>query len=179
MRGKRSRAVYGEIDSAIRELGIRTMQTQSKTDLIAIASNHLTATMQTFYLIIFMLVVISGFGLTAMMNMQTSERTKEIGIMKAMGAARKQIARIVTSESILIALTSWCVALVLGIPLGVWSVSAFGNKILDTPLTFSVLPLLAAYGIWLLLTLFVGHRASRSSAKHAANMSIRETLAFE
>jgi hypothetical protein len=68
---------------------------------------------------------------------------------------------------------------VLGIPLGVFSVAAFGNNILNTPLTFSVPPLLAAYGLWLLLTLFVGYRASRSSAKHAALMSIKETLAFE
>lgn len=179
MSGSRRRTGYGEIDAAIRELGIRAMQTQSKTDLVGIASNHLTATMQTFWLIISTLVVISGFGLTAAMNMQTSERTREIGIMKAMGAAKKQIAGIVTSESILIALASWCVAVMLGIPLGVFSVYAFGDIILETPLTFNVLPLLAAYGIWLALTLFVGYQASRSCAKRAAEMSIRETLAFE
>jgi putative ABC transport system permease protein len=175
----RSRAIYEETDAAIREVGIRAMQTQSKTELVEVASNHLTATMQTFWLIILMLIVISGFGLTATMNMQTSERTREIGIMKAMGAAKKQIAGIVTSESVLIALTSWCMAVLLGIPLGVFSVYAFGDQILDTPLTFSVLPLLAAYGIWLALTLFVGYRASRSCAKRAADMSIRDTLAFE
>ena len=71
--------------------------------------------MQTFMLIIAMLVVVSGFGLAATMNTQTSERIKEIGIMKEMGAVKKQIRKIVTAESIFIALMSWGVAVLLGI----------------------------------------------------------------
>jgi len=126
-----------------------------------------------------MLVIVSGFGLAATMNVQTSERTKEIGIMKAMGAAKKQISKIVTSESILIALISWVVSVLLGIPLGILGVYVFGNIILETPLQFNVLSLMASYVIWLVLTFAVGYCTSRSCAKHAANMSIRDSLVFE
>ena len=175
----RRKTVYKALEAALKEQGVLILQSQSKTDLNAIASGHYAVTLQTFLFIICMLVIVSGFGLAATMNVQTSERTKEIGIMKAMGAAKKQIRKIVTSESILIALISWGVSVLLGIPLGILGVYVFGNIILETPLQFSVLSLMAAYVIWLVLTFAVGHYASRSCAKRAANMSVKDSLAFE
>lgn len=111
-----------------------------------------------------MLIIVAGFGFAAAMNVQTSERTKEIGIMKSMGATSKQIIRIITAESILIALTGWCCAVMLGTPLGFPGVYVFGNFILKTPLQFSFSALFAAYMIWFLLTIAVGYSASRSCA---------------
>lgn len=175
----RSKAVYRAAEAALKEQGVLILQSQSKTDLNAIASGHYAVTLQTFLFIICMLVLVSGFGLAAAMNVQTSERTKEIGIMKAMGTSKKQIAKIVTSESILIALISWLVSVLLGIPLSTLGVYIFGSIILETPLQFSVLSLIVAYVVWLALTFAVGHYASRSCTEKAANMSIRDSLAFE
>jgi len=175
----RRKTVYKAVEAELKEQGVLILQSQSKTDLNAIASGHYAVTLQTFLFIICMLVIVSGFGLAATMNVQTSERTKEIGIMKAMGATKKQISKIVTSESILIALISWGVSVLLGIPLGILSVYVFGNIILETPLQFNVLSLMTSYVIWLVLTFAVGYYASRSCAKRAANMSVKESLAFE
>lgn len=175
----RRKTVYKATEAALKEQGVLILQSQSKADLNSIASGHYAVTLQTFLFIICMLVTVSGFGLAATMNVQTSERTKEIGIMKAMGAAKKQIAKIVTSESILIALISWIVSVLLGIPLGILGVYVFGNIILETPLQFSVVSLFASYVIWLVLTIAVGYFASRACAKRAANMSVKDSLVFE
>jgi len=51
-----------------------------------------------------------------------------------------------------------------------------GNSRMITPLQFSFPALLASYILWLLLIIAVGYLASRSCAKHAANLSIRRSL---
>jgi putative ABC transport system permease protein len=178
-RENRRNAVYKAVEAALGEQGVLVLQTQSKTDLNAIVTEHYAVTMQTFFLITVMLVIVSGFGLAAAMNTQTSERTKEIGIMKAMGAVKKQITKIITAESIFIGLISWDVAVLLGIPAGLFSVYYFGNMILDTPLRFNIVSLLVSYAVWFLLTLAIGYFASRACAKRAAGMSVRDSLAFE
>lgn len=175
----RKKAVYQQMEAALKAQGVLILQSQSKADLNAVATGHYAVTLQTFLFVICMLVVVAGFGLAATMNLQTAERTKEIGIMKAMGAAKHQIAKTVTAESILISLISWMVSLPLGIPLSILGVFIFGDIILNTPLQFNVFALFAAYVIWLLLTFVIGYRASRACAKHAAQMRLRDSLSFE
>lgn len=172
----RRKTVYKATEADLKAQGVLMLQIQSKKDLSAIASGHYAVTLQTFLFIIVMLVIVSGFGLAATMNVQTSERTKEIGIMKAMGADKKQITKIVTFEGQMIALISWGVSVILGIPLGIVSVMIFGNKILEIPLQFNVPSLLISYLIWLALTLVIGYYASRGCAKSASQMSIRDSL---
>lgn len=175
----RRKAVYRATEVALKEQGVLILQCQSKADLNAIASGHFAVTVQTFLFIICMLVIVSGFGLAATMNVQTTERIKEIGIMKAIGATKKQITKIITSESILISFISWVISVLFGIPLSMLSVYIFGNIILETPLQFSVLSMVISYVIWLVLTFAVGYFASRSCAKRAANMSIKNSLTLE
>lgn len=174
----RRRLVYKTTEAALKEQGVLILQSQSKTDLNAVAAGHYAVTLQTFLFVTCMLIIVAGFGLAAAMNVQTSERTKEIGIMKSMGATSKQIMRIITSESILIALTGWCGAVMLGTPLGLAGVYVFGHIILKTPLQFSFSALFTAYMIWFLLTIAVGYSASRSCAKRAARISIKRSLEY-
>lgn len=178
MSGRRKQ-IFKKTEAVLKEQGVLILHSQTKPDLNAIAAGHYAVTLQTFLFVICMLILVSALGLAATMNLQTSERTKEIGIMKAMGASKKQITRIITSESILIAMISWCGSVLLGLPLGVSGVYVFGNIILETPLKFSVAALLAADLIWLMLTFAVGYYASRSCAKRAANLSIRDSLKVE
>jgi len=175
----RARQIFSAVNGALDEQGILILQAMSRADINAIVREHYNITMQTFMFIIFMMVVVSGFGLAATMNTQTSERTKEIGIMKAMGASRKQIMKIITAESIFIALISWGVAALLGVPFGGFSVSIFGDMVLETPLVFNVIPLLISYAAWLFFTLVIGYFASKSCAKRAGKMSVKNSLAFE
>ena len=136
-------------------------------------------TLQTLALIIFMFVIVSGFGLAATMNAQVAERVKELGIMKAMGASKKQMIRIITSESIFVSLVSWTVAALAGIPAVLFSLRLFGNMIIEAPLQLNILLLLASYAVWLFFTLTIGYLASRSCAKRAVKMSVKSSLAFE
>lgn len=178
IKGKR-KTIYKNTEQVLKESGLIILQSQSKTDLKNIISGHYNITLQTFLFIAVMLVIVSGFGLAATMNVQTSERRKEIGIMKSMGATKKQIIKIITSESIFIGLLSWLASIFLGIPLSIISVYIFGRVIIDTPLTLALSTFVIAYIIWFTLILLVGYRASSSCAKRAAHKSIRNSLSIE
>ena len=174
-----TRAVRNAINAELDAHGVLISQTQTRDNLQATVRVDYDITLQTLALIIFMFIVVSGFGLTATMNAQVPERIKELGIMKAMGASKKQMIRIITSESLFVSSISWGVAVLVGVPAVLFSLRLFGNMIIEAPLQFSFALLLVIYSIWLLFTLSIGYLASRSCAKRVAKMSVKESLLFE
>jgi len=174
-----SRAVRSAINAELDAQGIIISQTQTRDDFQATVRVDYDITLQVLSLIIVMFVIVSGFGLAATMNAQVAERVKELGIMKAMGASKKQMIRIITSESIFVSLVSWGVSVLIGIPSILFSLRFFGNMILEVPLGLNIVLLFASYAIWLFFTLAIGYFASRSCAKRAAKMSVKSSLAFE
>jgi len=174
-----ARAVRSAINAELDAQGILISQTQTRDDFQATVRVDYDITLQVLSLIIGMFVIVSGFGLAATMNAQVAERVKELGIMKAMGASKKQMIRIITSESVFISFISWGVAVLVGIPVALFSLRFFGNMILEVPLGLNIVLLLASYAIWLIFTLAIGYFASRSCAKRAAKMSVKHSLTFE
>lgn len=174
-----SRAVHNAINAELDQHGILIAQTQTRDNLQATVRVDYDITLQTLALIIFMFIVVAGFGLAATMNAQVAERAKELGIMKAMGASKKQLIKIITSESIFISLISWVVAVFAGIPFVLFGLHLFGNMILEASLQFNIVLLLISYVAWFLFTFVIGYFASRSCAKRAAKISVRTSLNFE
>ena len=64
-----------------------------------------------------LLAAIGGLGLASMMTVNVLERTREIGIMKAIGASQAVVLRIVLGEAVTFAVLSWLVAIVVAGPL--------------------------------------------------------------
>ena len=84
-----------------------------------------------------LLAAIGGLGLASMMTINVLERTREIGIMKAVGAAPATIVRIVVGEGLVIAALSWVAAMVLALPL-IAAIGLSGTVMFGTPLPFVV-----------------------------------------
>lgn len=80
--------------------------------IVSLASNVLAA-------IAGISLLVSALMIIATMYMSVAERTKEIGILRALGESKKDIRRLFTSESVLIGLISAGVALILVYVLGV------------------------------------------------------------
>ena len=174
-----ARTVHNAINTQLDAHGILISQTQTRDNLQATVRVDYDITLQTLTLVIFMFIIVSGFGLTATMNAQVAERVKELGIMKAMGASKKQMIRMITSESIFISLVSWGVTLLVGIPAMLFSLHLFGNMILEEPLQFDFTSFLTVYGIWFLFILAIGYLSSRSCAKRVAKKGVKDSLLFE
>ncbi|HXV97134.1 MAG TPA: ABC transporter permease, partial [Anaerolineae bacterium] len=64
-----------------------------------------------------LLAVVGGLGLMGTMSVNVLERTREMGVMRAIGADNKAILQIVVVEGILIGVLSWFVAIVIALPI--------------------------------------------------------------
>src|SRR5262249_40846980 len=103
------------------------------------------------------------------------ERTREIGLLRAIGATKKHVRRIVLAEALLLAAIGTAFGLVAGLYLGY--VMIMGLSVGGYPVTyvFPIAGLLAAIAVGLLL----GVVAAVVPARHAAGMNIVRALRYE
>jgi putative ABC transport system permease protein len=122
-----------------------------------------------------LLALIGGLGLASMASVSVLERTREIGVMKAIGALPRTIIGMVVGEGAVVAGLSWLIALVLALPL-IAGIGSFGAVMFGTPLPFRVSADGAA--LWLALILTIGVAASALPAWRAGRLVVREALAY-
>ncbi|MBG0786369.1 MAG: ABC transporter permease, partial [Anaerolineaceae bacterium] len=106
-----------QVDTFFREKGFHVTSTSSSTSTVGNATLGLD-TLTIFLLIMAGLIAMVGsIGLTGTMSMNVMERTREIGVMRAIGATDAQVMRQVIIEGTLIGLMSWVIAVILAFPL--------------------------------------------------------------
>jgi len=105
------------------------------------------------------------------------ERTREIGLMRAIGASNGDIQSIVIIEGMVIGLLSWVVAILLAVPITSVLTTGVGLAILTAPMP----AVYDANGIiaWLIFTLVLATIASALPARRASRLTVRDTLAYE
>ncbi len=134
-------------------------------------------------LIVFLLLMalltafVGSIGLTGTMGMNVMERTREIGVMRAIGAIDREIIKSVVIEGSFIGLITWVLAVFLSFP-----ISSLLLKIVSEAMLGSTLPLTFTFQgflIWLVSVLGLSVLASVLPARNAASLTIREVLAYE
>ncbi|MGA4802681.1 ABC transporter permease [Streptomyces lavendulocolor] len=101
-------------------------------------------------------------------TMLVAQRTKELALMRAVGASRKQITRSVLVEAGVVGLIASVVGFALGIGLAAGlrsGMAAFGMKVPEGSLVIGTTPLLAALGVGVLITMFAAWLPGRRAAK--------------
>jgi putative ABC transport system permease protein len=132
----------------------------------------------TFLLIMALLTAsVGSMGLTGTMSMNVLERTREIGIMRSIGAKDSVIMRTVIAEGMVIGLISFVLAVLISIPFTYGLATIVSVAIFETPI--KVVFTLTGYGIWIALVLVLSTLASIIPARNAARLTIREVLAYE
>ncbi len=166
-----------KLEKHFNDAGYRVSDVRSGKSIQSYTSQGLN-TLTTFLMIMAILMALVGsIGLTGTMGLNVMDRTREIGIMRAIGAANGTLMRMVIVEGILIGVISWFLACFAAIPISsvmsdVISTAIFGNPI---QLTFSVPGVL----IWLVLVILLSAFASILPARNAARLTIREVLSYE
>lgn len=124
-----------------------------------------------------MLALVGGLGLTGTMGMNVLERTREVGVLRAIGASNKSVWQVVLVEGVVIALASWGLSAVLS-----WPVSRLLSETIvfvtfDTRFDFQYsFPGLL---IWLAVVAAIGCLASLAPARDAVRLTVREVLDYE
>ncbi len=166
-----------QIDTFFRAQGLQVSSANSSANLVGNATLGLD-TLTIFLLIMSGLVALVGsIGLAGTMSMNVMERTREIGVMRAIGATDAQVMNQVLIEGTLIGFLSWIFAAIVAFPLSTFmsyiiNVSIFG---VTGEYTFTATGFLIWFGIVGVLSMV----ASIMPARNAARLTIREVLAYE
>jgi putative ABC transport system permease protein len=124
-----------------------------------------------------LLAIVGGLGLAGMVSINVLERTREIGVLRAIGASNRDVARVFVFESIAVGLLSWTCAVICSIPLGRELGNAICIPLLGTPMTFIFAP--TGMWLWLLAVVALSGLASALPARKATRLTVREVLAYE
>ena len=132
----------------------------------------------TFLLIMaVLLAVVGALGLMGAMGINVLERTREIGIMRAIGASSLDIAKVFVVEALCIGIVSWLAGVILALPVAALLSYQVGVLFLQSPLAFTFS--FWGVGIWLALSTFLSVLASLMPARNAARLSVRDVLSYE
>jgi putative ABC transport system permease protein len=142
-----------------------------------VTEDHLLMVVQFLGAMGWVMILVGGMGLASTMSLAVLERTREIGVMRAIGARHPAILRMIQVEGLVIALLSWLIALPLSVPMSVALGEAFGRVMLRVPLT--VLPEGAGVLWWLALVVVVSLVACAWPAIRATRVTIARALAYE
>jgi len=124
-----------------------------------------------------LLAIVGGLGLMGTMSINVLERTREIGVLRAIGAPNIGIAWIFILEGIGIGGLSWVFSALLAAPISKGLSSATGTALIGQPLTFTYS--VAGLWAWLLLIITLSALASYLPARSASRLTVREALAYE
>jgi putative ABC transport system permease protein len=147
------------------------------TDRLAEAIDGHSLILIIMLLVVALIMAVVGLlGLASAISTSVIERTREFGIMRAIGARSSVVRRNVISESLLIGLLSWVVAIGLSLPLALAVGQLVGQLAFGLPLPLLLSPL--AVVVWLGLISLGALLASLYPANQAARLTVRETLAY-
>jgi len=125
------------------------------------------------YAMLGLAIIIAVLGIIATLFLAIFERTREIGLLRAVGLSRKQTGAMVRWESIMTALIGSLVGIVIGVVLAVLIVKRLGD---DIPVLDIPIPTLL---IVLVIAALVGVVASILPARRAARMNILKAIQTE
>jgi putative ABC transport system permease protein len=169
-------AVADTVNKTLTGAGIKVGSAASISRSDAAGEAHMGPLVTIILAIAIAMGVIGGIGLASTMSANILDRTREFGVMHAIGARPKTVRRIVVAEGVFLALTSCLVAILPTLGLTVVLGARLGNLFLYAPLPFRVSIL--AVGVWVALVILGAALATDAAATRASRITVREALAY-
>jgi len=165
------------LEEHFRTLGMEVASRQTSTEERTQIQAQFDILIYFLLIMAVILAVIGAIGLAGTMSLNVLERTREIGVMRAVGASDGSVFKIVVIEGLLIGLISWFSGAILAYPLGRVLSNAIGTITLRINLdyVYSVGGLV----LWLAIACVLAVFASLLPARNATRISVRDVLAYE
>ncbi len=165
------------IDRHFRSLGYHVSSVEAGGALARTVSDVLRILIIVLFVNASLTALVGSIGLAGTLGMNVLERTREIGVMRAIGAHDGIVMRLVLGEGLLIGLISFVFAVLISFPIAnvlsdTINLAIFGTR---TPATFTA----EGVVVWFIVVVLLSIASSAVPARNASRMTIREVLAYE
>jgi putative ABC transport system permease protein len=169
MRGGESPANRAELDNVLAKFPNSKVATRQQ--FIDNQISGLNSILNILYVLLALSVIVSVFGIVNTLVLTVFERTREIGMLRAIGMTRRQVRRMIRHESVITAMIGGVLGIVLGIVLGGLLVARVDFIVFSLPVTSLI--------VFAVMTIVVGILAAIFPARRAARLNVLEALQYE
>jgi ABC-type antimicrobial peptide transport system permease subunit len=169
MQGGQTAANEAALDRTLKDFPNAKAATRQK--FIDNQISGLSSVLNILYVLLALSVVVSLFGIVNTLVLTVFERTREIGMLRAIGMTRRQVRRMVRHESVITALIGAAIGIVLGIILAALLIARVDFIVLSVPVGQLIVFAIAAVFVGIIAAIFPARRASR--------LNVLEALQYE
>jgi putative ABC transport system permease protein len=140
---------------------------QTREEFIDNQISALSSILNILYVLLALSVIVSLFGIVNTLVLTVFERTREIGMLRAIGMTRRQVRRMIRHESVITALIGGALGIALGIVLGALLVARVDFIAFTLPIGQLIVFAIAAIIVGILAAIFPARRAARLNVLQA------------
>jgi putative ABC transport system permease protein len=171
-------ALKRDVETVIEQSNLDVLYVMSQAERVRVIADHLDIVLTILVALSLLVLLVSAMGMGSAMAIGIQERTREIGIMRAIGATPSIVFRRFVGEGMQLGVASIVTGLVVAWPLGAGASAAFGRLMLgeDARLRFAFSP--TGLSIVVVVTLAFAWMASRAPARRAMRIPTCDALAY-
>ncbi len=169
VRGGQSQETLAALSKELK--GFPNAKLQTREQFVDNQISGLNNILNILYVLLALSVIVSLFGIVNTLVLTVFERTREIGMLRAIGMTRRQVRRMIRHESVITALIGGVLGILLGIVLGGLLVARVDFIQFSLPIGS-----LVVFGV---MTIVVGILAAIFPARRAARLNVLEALQYE
>lgn len=166
--------LIGRIEQALAEEGAQVESVLPLAELRTAVGDHVVVLVRALLAMAGILAIVGTLGLASALGVSVVERTRELAVMKTLGATPARIVRMLLAEGLAIAGLSFLLACALSVPLTLAVDWLVGNLGFLAPLPLVLSP--AAALAWLGASLATAFAATLVPARRASSLVVREAL---
>jgi putative ABC transport system permease protein len=169
-------AAADRLDRRFSDLGLTVVGVEGQAAMSEAFANQLGILVTFLIIMAVILATVGVIGLSGTMIINVLESTREIGVMRAIGASHRSIFQVFVTEGIVIGVLSWIGGLILSWPMSYGLVVMLEGAIgIQLTYAFSW----EAVGGWLVIVAAISAVASLIPAYRASQVSVRDAIAYE
>ncbi len=175
--GATEKATGAAVRDTLERAGFSVASTTTRAEIRSTIDSLFDTLVAFVSVMALLLAVVGGLGLAGTMTMNVVERSREIGVMRAIGARDSAVLLVFLVEGLLIGLLAWMIAVAVSLPISKLLSDALGQAFVQRPLAFT--PALDGIVAWLAVVAVLAVVASLLPAWRATRLAVREVLAYE